>query len=89
MVGVARVALLDAHEEPGQLGLIEVELSNQVGPLEEEKGKAGEWTTAAGLFQLEGIKLPFINLCQEMRKLLKGGMSEDIIFEYARRRSRQ
>ena len=61
VVGVVWVALLDAHEEPGQLGLIEVELGNKIRALEEKEGQAGEGATAAGFFQLEGIKLPLVD----------------------------
>ena len=69
VVGVVGVPLLDAHEEPGQLGLVQVELGDEVRPLEEEEGKAGEWTSAAGLLQLEGIKLPLVDLLQSSPEL--------------------
>ena len=40
VVGVVWVAPFDAHEEPGQLGLIEAELGDEVRTLEEEEGQA-------------------------------------------------
>ena len=59
-----QVALLDAHQEPGQLGLIELEMLDNVHLFHQVEGQAGQRPTDAGLLELKGIKLPSIDRTQ-------------------------
>ena len=64
-----QVALLNAHQEPGQLGLIELEMLDDVHLIHQVEGQAGQRPTNAGLLELKRIKLPSIDQTQGLAQL--------------------